>query len=50
MYWLYSILKDHNKPPTPKEIDITSVKQQVDGEYLQKLEKLLENIKKVFLN
>ena len=50
MYRLYSILKDRDEPPTPKEIDIASAKQQVDGEYLQKLKKSSENIKKAFQN
>jgi hypothetical protein len=52
MYQLYSILKDHDEPPTPDEIDIASGKRQLDwkaeAEYLQKLEKLSENIKKAF--
>jgi len=54
MYQLYSILKDCNKPPTPDKIDITSARQQLDwkaeAEYLQKLEKSSENIKKAFQN
>lgn len=50
MFRLYLILKDRDKPPTPKEIDIASAKQQVDGEYLQMLEKSSENIKKAFQN
>ena len=29
---------------------MASAKQEVDGEYLQKLEKLLKNIKKAFLS
>lgn len=50
MYQFYSILKDHDKPTTPKEIDITSAKWPLDDEYLQKLEKSSKNIKKVFQN
>jgi len=52
MYQLYTILKDHDEPPTLKEIDIASAKQQLDGKaeakYLKKLEKSSENIKKAF--
>ena len=52
IYQLHSILKDHNKPPIPDEINIAYGKQQLDArakaEYLQKLEWLLENIKKAF--
>jgi len=52
MYQLYSILKDRAEPPTPEELDIASAKQQLDGkaevEYLKKLEKSSENIKKAF--
>jgi hypothetical protein len=52
MYQLYSVLKDREDPPTPEEIDITSGKKQLDGhaevEYLKKLEKSSENIKKAF--
>ncbi len=52
MYQLYSILKDHDEPPMPEEIDIASGKRQLDGkaeaEYLKKLKKSSENIKKVF--
>jgi len=52
MYMLYSILKDRDGPPTPNEIDIALAKQQLDGkteaEYLQKIEKSSENIKKAF--
>ena len=54
MYQLFSILKDRDEPPTPDEIDIASAKQQLDwkakAEYLQKLEKSSENIKKAFQN
>jgi hypothetical protein len=54
MYQLYSILKDRDKPSTPNEINIASAKWQLDwkaeAEYLQKLEKSLENIKKAFQN
>ena len=54
MYQLYSILKDHDEPPTPDEIDIASARRQLDwkaeAEYLQKLEKSSENIKKAFQN
>ena len=52
MYHLYSILKDRAEPPSPDEIEIASAKRQPDrkaeAEYLEKLEKLSENIKKVF--
>jgi hypothetical protein len=52
MYHLYSILKDRDEPPTLDEIDIASAKRKLDpkaeAEYLQKLESLSENIKKVF--
>jgi hypothetical protein len=52
MYQLYCILKDRDEPPTPEEIDIASAKQQLDekteAEYLQKLAKSSENIKKAF--
>ena len=54
MYQLYSILKDCDKPPTPNEINIASAKGQLDwktkAEYLQKLKKSSENIKKAFQN
>lgn len=52
MYILYCTLKDHEAPPTPEEIAIASGKKQLDGrtesEYLKKLEKASENIKKAF--
>jgi hypothetical protein len=52
MFHLYSILKDRAEPPTPEEIEIACAKQQLDGkaeaEYLEKLEKSSENIKKAF--
>jgi hypothetical protein len=52
MFHLYSILKDHAEPPTAEEIEIASTKRKLDGkteaEYLEKLEKSSENIKKVF--
>jgi hypothetical protein len=52
MYQLYWILKDRDEPPTPDEIAIASGKQQLDvrteAEYLQKLNKSSENIKKAF--
>ncbi|KAF8478000.1 hypothetical protein DFH94DRAFT_620353, partial [Russula ochroleuca] len=52
MFQLYCILKDQDKPPMPKEVDIASGKRQLDGnaeaEYLEMLEKSLENIKKAF--
>jgi hypothetical protein len=52
MYQLYSILKDRDEPPTPDEIEIASAKRQLDGkaeaEYLRKLDKSSENIKKAF--
>jgi hypothetical protein len=50
MYQLYSFLKDRDEPPTPEEIDIASAKRKLDGEYLQKLEKSSENIRKAFQN
>jgi hypothetical protein len=54
MFQLYSILKDRDEPPSPDEIDITSAKRQLDwkaeAEYLEKLEKSSENIKKAFQN
>ena len=52
MYQLYCVLKDREEPPTPDEIAITSGKKQLDGrteaEYLKRLEKASENIKKAF--
>jgi len=48
MYQFYSILKDCDEPAMPKEINITSAKQPLDDEYLQKLEKSSKNIKKAF--
>jgi hypothetical protein len=52
MYQLYCILKDRDEPPTPEEIDIASARRQLDekteAEYLQKLAKSSENIKKAF--
>ncbi|KAF8801338.1 hypothetical protein BYT27DRAFT_7115152, partial [Phlegmacium glaucopus] len=49
---LYCMLKDREEPPTPDKITITSGKKQLDGrakaEYLKKLEKSSENIKKAF--
>ncbi|KAF8219965.1 hypothetical protein L208DRAFT_785578 [Tricholoma matsutake] len=52
MYQLYCMLKDREEPPTPDEIAIASGKKQLDGhtevEYLKKLEKVSENIKKAF--
>jgi hypothetical protein len=52
MYQLYSILKQRDELPTPDEIAIASAKQQLDGkaeaEYLRKLEKSSENIKRAF--
>jgi len=52
MYQLYSILKDCDEPPTLGKIDLTSAKRWLDkkteAEYLWKLEKSSENIKKVF--
>jgi hypothetical protein len=52
MYQLYCILKDQEEPPTPEEIAIASGKRELDGsaevEYLKKLEKSSENIKKAF--
>jgi hypothetical protein len=45
-------LKDRDDPSTPEEIDIASSKKQLDErtevEYLKKLEKASENIKKAF--
>jgi len=52
MYHLYCFLKDCNTPPTPDEIDIASAKRRLDEttetEYLQKLRKSSETIKKAF--
>jgi hypothetical protein len=52
MYHLFCILKDRAEPATPEEIEIASGKRQLDGkaeaEYLQKLEKSSENIKRAF--
>jgi hypothetical protein len=52
MYHLYSLLKDCEEPPTADEIAIASGMKQLDGraeaEYLKKLEKSSENIKKAF--
>jgi hypothetical protein len=52
MYQLYCILKDQEEPPTPDDIAIASGKKELDGyaeaEYLKKLEKSSENIKKAF--
>jgi hypothetical protein len=54
MYQFYSILKDCDDPATPEEVDITFARQQLDwkaeAEYMQKLEKSSENIKKAFQN
>ena len=52
MYQLYCVLKDREEPPTPDEIAIALGKKQLDGcteaEYLKRLEKASENIKKAF--
>ena len=52
MYHLYSILKDRDGPLTPDEIDIASAKRRLnettEAEYLQKLQRSSENIKKAF--
>ena len=52
MYQLYCILKDREEPPTLDETEVASAKRKLDGnteaEYLQKLEKSAENIKKAF--
>jgi hypothetical protein len=52
MHQLYYILKNRDEPPTPNEIAIASGKKQLDGrteaEYIRKLEKSSENIKKAF--
>ena len=54
MYQFYSILKDHDNPATPEEVNIAPARWQLDlnakAEYMQKLEKSSENIKKVFQN
>ena len=54
MFQLYSILKDCNEPFSLDKIDITSAKRQLNwkakAEYLEKLKKSLENIKKAFQN
>jgi len=52
MFQLYSVLKDRDEPPTLEEIEIASGKRKLDGqaeaEYMQKLEKSSQNIKKAF--
>ncbi|KAF8813537.1 hypothetical protein BYT27DRAFT_7035532, partial [Phlegmacium glaucopus] len=52
MYQLYCVLKDCDEPPTPDDVDIASGKRELDGhaeaEYLKKLNKASENIKKAF--
>jgi hypothetical protein len=52
MYQLYCVLKDREEPLTPDETAIASGKKQLDGrteaEYLKRLEKASENIKKAF--
>jgi hypothetical protein len=52
MFQLYSILKDRDLPPTLEEIEIASGKRKLDGkaeaEYMEKLEKSSQNIKKAF--
>jgi hypothetical protein len=52
MFQLYSVLKDRDQPPTLEEIEIASGKRKLDdkaeAEYLQKLEKSSQNIKKAF--
>lgn len=52
MHQFYCILKNCDEPPTPDEIAITSGKKQPDehaeAEYIRKLEKSSENIKKAF--
>ena len=54
MYQFYSILKDRDEIPSPDEINIVSAKRQLDwkteAEYLQRLEKTSENIKRAFQN
>ena len=54
MYQFYSILKDRDNPATPEEVNIASARRQLDSnteaEYMQKLEKSSENIKKAFQN
>jgi acetyl-CoA carboxylase beta subunit len=54
MYQFYSILKDRDDPATPEEVDIASARRKLDwkaeAEYMQKLEKSSENIKKAFQN
>jgi hypothetical protein len=48
MYQLFSIIKNHDEPPTPNKIDIASAKRQLDwkakAENLQKLKKSSKNI------
>ena len=52
MFWLYTILKDWDEPPTPDEIVIASGKKTLDGnteaKYIKKLENTSKNIKKAF--
>jgi hypothetical protein len=52
MFHLYSILKDRVEPPTSDEIEVAAGKQRLDGkaeaEYLDRLSKSSENIKKAF--
>jgi len=52
MFQLYGILKDHEELLTPDEIAIASRQMELNGhaaaEYLNKLTKALENIKKAF--
>ena len=54
MYQFYSILKDCEDPATPEEVNIASTRRQLNSntkaEYMQKLEKSSENIKKAFQN
>jgi hypothetical protein len=52
MHQLYCLLKERNEPPTPTEIAVATGKRRLDGkaesEFLEKLYKSSENIKKAF--
>ena len=52
MYQLYCILKEHDGPPTPTEMEVACAKHRLDGQakhdFLAKLNKSSENIKKAF--
>ena len=52
MHQLYCLLKERAEPPTPTEIAVATGKRRLDGkaesEFLEKLYKSSENIKKAF--